>query len=102
MSSLLNAEEIGREAWESFRQERLGTDRKAKFYDTLRRVSVKSFPSHKQVKVTTKDKEVTLKADKDLFSMMTLISQNRTLDMQSVLSHPLGPIPWSLATCDGA
>ena len=32
---------------------------------------------------------------------MTLISQSRSLDMKEVLSHPLGSIPWSLATSDG-
>ena len=42
-----------------------------------------------------------LKADKNLFGMMTVISQNRNLDMKEVLSHPLDPILWSLATSDG-
>ena len=42
-----------------------------------------------------------LKAGKSLFGMMTVISQSRNLDMKEVLSHPLGPIPWSLATSDG-
>ena len=42
-----------------------------------------------------------LKADKNLFGMMTVISQSRNLDMKDVLSHPLGPIPWSLSTSYG-
>ena len=32
---------------------------------------------------------------------MILIAQNRKLDMLDVLSHPLGPLPWSLAGTDG-
>ena len=42
-----------------------------------------------------------LKADKNLFGMMAVISHSRNLDMKEVLSHPLGSIPWSLATADG-
>ena len=42
-----------------------------------------------------------LKADKNLFGMMAVISYSRNLDMKEVLSHPLGSIPWSLATADG-
>ena len=41
-----------------------------------------------------------LKADKNLFGMMAVISYSRNLDMKEVLSHPLGSIPWSLATAD--
>ena len=37
-----------------------------------------------------------MKAEKNLFCMMRLISQNRDLDMKDVLAHPLGPTPWSL------
>ena len=55
--------------------------------------------SRKKVKATNKD--AMLKADKNFFSMMTLISLNRDLDMKDVLAHPLGPIPWSLACNDG-
>ena len=32
---------------------------------------------------------------------MALISQSRNLDMKTVLSHPLEPIPWALATSAG-
>ena len=42
-----------------------------------------------------------LKADKNLFGMMAVISYSRNLDMKEVLSHPLGSTPWSLATADG-
>ena len=42
-----------------------------------------------------------LKADKNLFGMMAVISHSRNLDMKEVLSHALGSIPWSLATADG-
>ena len=49
---------------------------------------------HIEIKeLVAKDKEIMLKADKNLFRMMTVISQSRKLDMKEVLSHPLGPKP---------
>ena len=47
------------------------------------------------------DKDVELKVDRNLFAKMAVIAQHRKLDMREVLSHELGPFPWSLATCDG-
>ena len=101
VNDLLNAEEIGREAWEIFRAERLSEKRSMKFFDVLPRLKLKSFPALKQVNVSTNEKQVALRADKNLFSMMALISQSRRLDMPSVLAHPLGPVPWALASADG-
>ena len=76
-------------------------DRSMKFFDTLPQMKLKSFGISKPKKVITKGKEIIFKADKNLFSMMTIISQSRDLDTKEVLSHPLGPIPWSLASSDG-
>ena len=61
---------------------------------------MKSFSALKSKKMVAKDKEIMLKADKNLFGMMAVISHSRNFDMKEVLSHPLGPIPWSLATAD--
>ena len=33
---------------------------------------------------------------------MLLVANSRQLDIGKVLCHPLGPIPWSLANCDGS
>ena len=43
-----------------------------------------------------------LTADRNLFAKMILIAKSRKeLKMKDVLCHPLGPLPWSLATPDG-
>ena len=44
-------------------------------------------------------KEIVLKA---LFAQMIVIAEARQLSMKEVLSHPLGPLPWSLAAPDGS
>ena len=42
-----------------------------------------------------------LKAHQNLFVRLAVIGQTRSMVMLEVLSHSLGPIPWSLATTDG-
>jgi len=44
------------------------------------------------------DKQVILKADRNLFAKMILIGQTRKLDMKDIFSLCLGPIPWAFAT----
>ena len=100
-SDVLSARVKGEEACSHFISERLSSSRSAKFFDKLPRIKLKSFRNVNTKRVKASDKEVVLRADKNLFSMMTLISQNRELDMKEVLAHPLGPIPWSLACNDG-
>ena len=33
---------------------------------------------------------------------MVVIAQHRRMNMKDVLKYPLGPLPWSIATPDGA
>ncbi len=37
-----------------------------------------------------------------MFGRMVVIAQHRHIHMQEVLTYPLGPLSWSLATADGA
>ena len=41
------------------------------------------------------------KSDRSLFGRITVMTQYRDLKMSEILSHPLWPLPWSLATPDG-
>ena len=45
-------------------------------------------------------KEVIIKADRAQFAPV-IAAENRTLKMNDVLNHPLGPRPWALDTADG-
>ena len=47
-------------------------------------------------------KEVIIKADRALFAQMIIIAESRKLKMNDVLCHPLGPLPWTLASADGS
>ena len=43
-----------------------------------------------------------MQADRNLFGHMILVAENRKLKMNDVLAHPLGPLPWALASGDGS
>ena len=43
-----------------------------------------------------------VRADKKLFAKMIVIAETRKFSLSSVLSHPLRPLPWALASADGS
>jgi len=101
MHDLLKAKNIGLAVYTSFCEKRLASNEEG-FYEPLKKRRLKTF-SEMLVKKTYKagDKQVILKADRNLFAKMILIGQTRKLDMRDVLSHRLGAIPWALATPAG-
>ena len=48
------------------------------------------------------NKKLIIKVDCVLFVRMIIIAENRTLKINDVLCHPLGPLPWVLASADGS
>ena len=100
----LQAKDLSERAYRKFSEERLEANPpKVKFHNTTSKAKVKTF-SHMNKKVELRKgtaKEIVLKADCALFAQMTIIAEARQLSMKKVLSHPLGPLPWSLAASDG-
>lgn len=102
---LLGAHRIGEQAYKEFKEQRLESNPPAlKFHDKMTKQKLKTFSDMKKKKGITKasGKEVVLKADRNLFGQMILVAQSRNIDLKEVLAHPLGPIPWSLATPEGS
>ena len=69
---------------------------------TITKAKLKTF-THLNKKVSViagRNQEVILKADRRLFAQMIVIAESRNLQMKEVLSHPPGPLLWSLATPD--
>ena len=44
---------------------------------------------------------IILKVDRALFGRIIVMAQGRSLQMEDILSHPLGPLPWALSTPEG-
>jgi len=74
------------------------------FHEKMTKLQLKTFGDlNKKMKVSRGTaKEVILKADRALFAQMIIIAETRQLKMKEVLSHPLGPLPWALASADGS
>ena len=73
-----------------------------KFHDPVKTNKLKTFSDmNKKKQVQTKDRSIILKADRSLFGRIIVIAQERSLQMNTILSHPLGPLPWALSTPDG-
>ncbi|XP_053399793.1 uncharacterized protein LOC123523028 [Mercenaria mercenaria] len=102
-NDLLGAKEKGENAYQAFKENRLLTEQPSEmFYDRLPRQQLKTFSSIQKTKKTKiSGNEYILKADNKLFGHMVLVASSRHLDMKEVLRHPLGPLPWALANCDG-
>lgn len=101
---LLDAREIGEQAYQAFKHERLETTPPTtQFHDKMTKKKLKTFSEiQKKPRSKGKDKEVALIADRNLFGHMVLVAQSRELHMSDVLAHPLGPLPWALANGDGS
>ena len=104
-NDLLQAEAFGEKAYKTFCKDRLESDpARVKFHDKMTKLKLKTFGDlSKKMKVHKgTSKEVIIKADRALFAQMIIIAENRKLKMNDVLCHPLGPLPWSLASADGS
>ncbi len=103
---LMEAKERGKTALRSFVRDRLAAGSTG-FYDTLPKLKLKTFTNTAKSKaVKTSNREVILKADRNLFARLLVIGQtpdeNRKVDIRDLLAHELGPLPWSLAALDGS
>ena len=102
-ADLMNAHTVGKECLTKFREERLeGSQGEKKFHDRLKLNKLKTFADVQSKKrINIGSKTFILKADRSLFGRIIVIAQSRQLQMRDVLAHPLGPLPWTLATPQG-
>jgi len=71
-------------------------------HDPMKMNKLKTFSNLcKKKHVKMSGRCVILKADRALFGRVIVMGHGRNLQMADVLSHPLGPLPWALATPEG-
>ncbi len=97
---LMTAHAVGEAAYEEFKA-RLDEDTQEKFYDKLKKQSLKTVANVSAKCQSNTAKDVVLKADRNLLSHMILVAESRQVNMKDALAHPLGPLPWALANPDG-
>ena len=97
---LLRVRRTGEEAYDSFKRERLEeASRKKQFHDPMRKARLNTLTTiERKNHVHISGNVAILKADRSLFGRMIVIAQSWQLNMRAIFVHPLGPIPWALAT----
>ena len=99
---LLLAKEKGTTALTAFIEERL-VKTSTGFFRTLPKLKLGSFcDAQKKTSVAAGDRNVIIRADRNLFARLLVIGQSRQMDLKDLLTHELGPLPWSLASSDGS
>lgn len=101
-ADLLNASNIGNEAMQTFVKDRL-VDKTVAFHAPIKRNKLKTFATTSTTKVikSSENKLMQIKAERNVFGQLVLLSVQHDIDLELTLSYPLGPVPWSLATADG-
>ena len=94
---LLRVRRTGEEAYDSFKRERLEeASQKKQFHDPMRKTRLTTIERKKHVHIS--GNAAIFKTDRSLFYRMIVIAQSWQLNMRTIFVHPLGPIPWALAT----
>ena len=97
-----NAYQYGAERMASFIEDRLTNDAQKGVFDAIKKLKLSTFASlNKSVHVSVKDKILTVKADRNLFGRIAIISQARNISLKEVFCYPLGPFPLALSGCIG-
>lgn len=101
-SDMIGAEKKGESALHNFIKNRIVSN-KEDIHDPIPKLKLKTFASMKAKRsCKIKDKSLTLKADRDVFARLLVVSGKRNISLKEVLKYSLGPIPWSLATAEGS
>ena len=88
----MRAYETGEQSYSTFKSQRLEKDPPTnKFHDPIVTNKLKTLSNLcKKKKVKSSGKVI--KADRSLFGRIIVMAQGRSLKMEDILSHPLGPL----------
>ena len=84
----------------NFIEKRL-VDQTIDFYEPIKRPIFETFSTLKKVKAKIYNKLIQFIVQNNIFGKISLIQQNRKINLQEVFSYPLGPISWALAEANG-
>lgn len=102
-ADLLNAQQHGMKEFKAFAHGRLtSSPPAAKFHDPIKKLKLETFAVKRATASGRLGRVASiLRADHSVFSRIALVAQTREMNLREVLSYPLGPYPWSLATLSG-
>ena len=100
--NLVRSTEKGQQQMNAF-VERCINSNAVGFWEPIPNMKMKTFSStNKKIRIKSNDKLVTVKADRDLFDRLLIVSNTRQICLKEVLSFELSPVPYSPASADGS
>jgi len=100
---LTNYVEAGDRAATDFIDKRL-LSHTVKFHYPTKKMKMKTFQAMavQCTMTSSKKKTVQVKAERNLLGSLLMLSQRQEISLERLFQSPIGPIPWALATADGA
>lgn len=87
-----------------FIKERLETHEKS-FHAPITAKKIQTFGSMKKMSNSVRNKsnkEIKVTAQRNIYGQLIMLAVEHQIDLRKLMSYPLGPIPWTLATSDGS
>ncbi|GFO07696.1 hypothetical protein PoB_003420100 [Plakobranchus ocellatus] len=98
---LLKVEDAGKKSFKEFVATRL-KDKTTRFHKPLTKTKLKTVGSvSKSTQIKSAKNVVKIKAERNIFGQLLVLSQEYQIDMKKVLKYPLSPVPWSLSSPGG-
>ncbi|GFN98858.1 hypothetical protein PoB_002536400 [Plakobranchus ocellatus] len=98
---LLKVEDVGKKSFKEFVDTRL-KDKTTRFHKPLTRTKLKTVGSvSKSTQIKSAKNVVKIKAERNIFGQLLVLSQEYHIDMEKVLKYPLSPVLWSLSSPGG-
>ena len=102
-NDILMSDEIGKKAHKQFVQDRL-IKKSISFHTPVKKQNLKSFANQAKTSLVhgKARKNIEITVERNVFRQLVILALQHELSLERVLSYPLGPVPWALATSDGA
>ena len=100
---ILMSDEIVKKAHKQFVQDRL-IDKTVSFHASVKKQNLKTFANQAKISLVQGKarKNIEITAERNVFGQLVILALQHELSLERVLSYPLGPVRWALATSDGA
>ena len=100
---ILMSDEIVKKAHKQFVQDRL-IDKTVSFHASVKKQNLKTFANQAKISLVQGKarKNIEITAERNVFGQLVILALQHDLSLERVLSYPLGPVRWALATTDGA
>ena len=98
LSNLLQAKEKGFAACKKIIEGQYSSDSTIDYFNPLKKQKLKTFKDLKPFsKISIKGRVLPLQMDRNLFARMYVLGQFHQINMKTVFTFPLVPLPWSLS-----